>query len=206
MIIVNPFLTLSEFRFSGMSRYRHNGQIVQLGVGRSQTAVGWLSPVEANFSETSEGRSTRGSNTVERFYVAKQNLINEKLWHWTESGGRPGSWSLENSTGQRPDDPDPSFITFNSSPAEVSFYDSPGFMVFQFMTISPDVTRVCALQNFSLWIAVNPSLSRGHFQASSNVLWHHLLCLEKSGSRWQVVTSQSLLGNGELRLTNPLWN
>lgn len=189
-----------------MSKYPHNGQVVRLGPGQSQSGAGWLSPVEANFAETVEGRRTRGSIPIQRFYTPRQNLINEKLWHWTETGEGQGSWSLESQTGISSDDPDPSFITYNRRPAEVSFYDSPGFTTLKFFNISPDVKRVCALQNFSLWIAVSSRHSRGNFQASSNFPWYHLLCMEKNDSRWQVVANQSLLGRGELRLTDPLWN
>ena len=201
MIIANPLLTLSDFRFSGTSKYPHAGQTVRLGVGQSVSVAGWLSPVEANFAETALGASTRGSVSLNNFYVVRQNLVNEKLWHWTN-----GSWALNNSGGQQTDDPDPAFITFNARPAEVSFYDSPGFMPFHFFSMPADVSRVCALQNFSLFINVSPGYSRGAFQAASDVLWHHLICLEKIESSWQVVTAQSFLGRGEFRLSLPLWN
>ena len=201
MIIANPLLTLSDFRFSGTSKYPHAGQNVRLGVGQSVSVAGWLSPVEANFTETTLGASTRGSVSLNQFYVARQNLVNEKLWHWTN-----GSWTLNSNGGQQPDDPDPAFITFNASPAEVSFYDSPGFMPFHFFRMPAEVSRVCALQNFSLWINVSPSHSRGSFQAASDVLWHHVMCLEKIESSWQVVTSQSILGRGEFRMNLPMWN
>lgn len=201
MIIANPLLTLSDFRFSGTSKYPHAGQTVRLGVGQLISVAGWLSPVEANFTETTEGAGTRGSTSLNNFYVARQNLVNEKLWHWTN-----GSWTLNSNTGQQPDDPDPALITFNASPAEVSFYDSPGFMPFHFFSMPPTITRVCALQNFSLWINVSPRHSRGSFQAASDVLWHHVLCLEKSDSGWQVVTAQSFLGRGEFRMNLPLWD
>ncbi len=201
MIIANPLLTLSDFRFSGTSKYQHVGQTVRLGVGQSISVAGWLSPVEANFAETTLGASTRGSIALSNFYVARQNLVNEKIWHWTN-----GSWTSHSNTGQQPDDPDPTFITFNPRPAEVSFYDSPGFMPFHFFSMPPEISRVCALQNFSLFINVSPSHSRGAFQAASDVLWHHVLCLEKTGASWQVVAAQSFLGRGEFRMNLPLWN
>lgn len=201
MIIANPLLTLSDFRFSGTSKYPHAGRTVRLGAGQSISGAGWLSPVEANFTETTLGAGTRGSISLNNFYVAKQNLVNEKIWHWTN-----GSWTLNNTGEQQPDDPDATFITFNANPAEVSFYDSPGFMPFHFFSMPADVSRVCALQNFSLWINVSQSYSRGAFQAASDVPWHHVLCLGKSESGWQVVASQSFVGRGEFRLNIPLWD
>lgn len=52
MNIVNPFLTLIDFRFSKRSKYQHNGQFVRLGVGQSLSGAGWLSPVEANYDNS----------------------------------------------------------------------------------------------------------------------------------------------------------
>ena len=128
MIIANPLLNLSEFRKKGFSRYRHGGQVVPLGIGKS-LVLGWGSPVEFNFSETANGRSTRGSISLNRFYVAKQNVIDEKVWHWTPTRGQSGNWKLEDSSMNLPDDPDPALVSFNAHPAEISFYDSPGFLV-----------------------------------------------------------------------------
>jgi hypothetical protein len=201
MIIANPLLMLSEFRFSGTSKYPHAGRTVRLGAGQSVSVAGWLSPVEANFTETALGASTRGSIALNNFYVVRQNLVNEKIWHWTD-----GNWTMHGSTAQQPDDPDAAFITFNPRPAEVSFYDSPGFMPFHFFSMPPEITRVCALQNFSLWINVSPRHSHGTFQAASNEVWHHVLCLEKNESGWQFVSSQSFLGRGEFIMNLPLWN
>ena len=208
MIIANPLLNMSEFRKQGVSRYRHGGQVVRLGIGENR-GWGWSSPVEVNFSETSDGRSTRGSTALNRFYVAKQNLINEKLWYWTPTrgptGSQAGSWSLESSRVNVPDDPDPAVVSFNTRPAEVSFLDSPGFPVHNFFRIAQTVQRVCAVQNFRLSIEVHRTYSRGTFQAASDVLWHHCLCLQKAGSSWTVVRNQSLIGRGELRLSSPMW-
>ena len=205
MIIANPLLNLSEFRKQGVSRYRHGGQVVRLGIGENR-GLGWSSPVEVNFSETSNGRSIRGSTILNRFYLAKQNLINEKLWYWTPTGSQTGSWSLERSPRSNlPDDPDPALVSFNTQPAEVSFLDSPGFPVSHFFGIVQTVQRVCVVQNFRLWIEVHRTYSRGSFQAASDELWHHCLCLQKMGSSWRVVSNQSLIGRGELRLTSPMW-
>lgn len=209
MVIVNPLLDLAEFRQEGDSRYRHGGLVVRLGVGEN-TAFGWSSPVEVNFSETSEGQSTRGSIALNRFYVARQELTNEQLWYWTPTRGpagrQAGSWNLESSRLNIPDDPDPAVVSFNTRPAVVSFFDSPGFPVSHFFRIAQAVERVCAVQNFRLWIAVHRNYSRGAFQAASDVLWHHCLSLQKTRSSWAVVRNQSLIGRGELRLSSPMWN
>ena len=204
MIIANPLLNLSEFRKQGVSRYRHGGQVVRLGIGENR-GWGWSSPVEINFSETANGRSTRGATALNRFYVAKQNVINDKLWHWTPTRGQTGNWRLESSRMNLPDDPDPALVSFNTRPAEISFLDSPGLLVQHFFRIAPAVQRVCAVQNFRLWIEVHRTHSRGTFQAASDVLWHHCLCLQRAGSTWDVVRNQSLIGRGELRLSSPMW-
>lgn len=209
MIVSNPLLNMSEFLEQGFSRNTHNGALVRLGAGRNR-ALGWSSPVEINFSETTNGRSTRGSIALNRFYVAKQDLINEKLWYWTPNrnsiGGQAGSWSLERSSGNASDDPDPMLISYNTQRAEVSFLDSPGFPVQHFFNIDQTVQRVYLVQNFRQWIEVNRTFSSGTFQAANDVLWHHCLGLLKAGSRWTVVTNQSLLGRGELRLSSPMWS
>lgn len=204
MIIVNPLLNLSEFRTQGISRYRHGGQVVHLGIG-ANLGWGWSSPVEVNFSETAEGQSARGSTALNRFYVARQIVVNEKLWYWTRTPSPTSSWRLESTRVNLPDDPNPALVSFNTRPAEVSFFDSPGYPVHHFFRIAPAVQRVCAVQNFRLWIEVERAYSRGTFQAASDFLWHHCLCLRKAGSTWEVVRDQSLLGRGELRLALPMW-
>jgi len=199
---------MSEFRKQGVSRYRHGGQVVHLGIGENR-ALGWSSPVEVNFSETADGRSTRDSIALSKFYVAKQNLINEKLWYWIPArrptGSQTESWSLESSRLNLTDDPDPALVSFNTRPAEVSFLDSPGFPVHHFFRIAQAVQRVYTVQNFRLWIEVHRTYSRGIFQAASDVLWHHCFCLQRAGSTWEVVRNQSLIGRGELRLLSPMW-
>lgn len=200
MSLANPLVELSEFRFSGKSKNLHYGQRIDLGVGSSATGVGWLSPVEANFRETTDGRKVRGRHAVKEFYVARQNLASEQVWH-----GRSGFWTLKSSAGKLTDNPNRAVVTFNENPAEISFYDSPGFIVFNLFGLSADITRVCTLQNFSLWISVEPRFTKGSFSASSQIAWYHLLCLEKSESGWQVVTKESSLGRGFGSMEHPLW-
>ena len=204
MIIANPLLRLSDFRMRGISRYRHGGQIVHLGIGENR-GWGWSSPVEANFSETSAGRDARGSTPMDRFYVVRQRLVVEKQWYWVQSPGQPDRWNLQSTQANLPDDPDSTLVTISAMPAVVSFIDSPGFPVHNFFRIQESVLRVCALQNFRLWIEVSSTYSRGNFQAASDELWHHLLCLQRTTDSWQVVRNQSLLGRGELVLASPLW-
>lgn len=200
MQIANPLVELSEFRFSGKSKHLHYGQRIDLGVGSSVTGVGWLSPIEANFRETSDGRKTRGRHAVKDYYVARQNLVSEKVWHGTKD-----AWNLKSSSGKDTDNPNRAVVSFSENPAEISFYDSPGFVVPNLFGVGEDVTRLCTIQNFSLWISVDPQFTKGSFPASSHVAWYHLLCLEKSESKWQVVHSKSSVGRGHGAMDQPMW-
>jgi len=205
MIVSNPLLNITEFRTSGPSAFRHGGSIVSLGVGSNYTFAGIMSSVEANFSETAGGRQTRGSIPTSRFYVVRQELLDEKQWHGTAKPSGGFSWSLHASRSHLPDDPDSALVTYQNSPAVVSFLDSPGVPLTYLADLPAGVTRLCAVQNFRLFAVVSPGHSRGIFQAASDFLWHHMMCLEKRASNWEISRNNSLLGRGELRLAAPLW-
>jgi hypothetical protein len=205
MLIANPFLEVTEFRTSGSSHYRHGGSTVSLGVGSNRTFAGIMSSAEINFSETANGRSTRGSIAISRFYVVKQELVEEKQWHGTPTSAGAVRWRLHATRTNLPDDPDAALVTFQGSPPVVSFLDSPGCPITHLAGLPSTVTRVCAVQNFRLYAVIAASRSHGTFQAASDFLWHHLLCLERTQSRWDTNRSNSLLGRGQLRLAAPLW-
>ena len=202
VIVDNPMLSLSEFRTNGRCRHPHGGDRPRLGIGQNR-GLGWSSPVEANFVETTEGRSARGTARAPRFYRVRQDLVRETTWQWTHHGSGRGTWRLTSADNNQQDNPDPTLVTFNTTPVGVSFFDSPGFPVMYFLSVAPDVHRVCALQNFRLWVEVVNRPEQGSFQAASDVLWHHLLCLNRVGTSWTVEASQSMLGRGELRLASP---
>ena len=209
MIVSNPFLEFREFRNSGRSRYSHDGNRPRLGPGQGLRGLGggYYSPVEVNFRETGVGQETRGGIRLNDFYQARQILKKEILWHWEGNSPNQGAWVEIHTKRNAPDDPDPQFIYFSDRPPGISFYDSPGFYTYTIGELSENVHRVGVIQNFKMWIQVNPRFSNGNFPASSHQLWHHLLFLQRNGPYdWQVRRDLSLLGRGELLMRTPMWD
>jgi hypothetical protein len=206
MIVVNPLLQVSEFLTSDMSHYQHDGMFVPLGVGHGPV-WGWYSPVEVNFSETPDGRSTRGRTPLRDFYVVRQEA-EKRVWHWSGSAGRAGAWHRVESEFVSRDDPLQEIPTYVPLPPVVSFYDSPGFMTHSVASLPPTVQRVCGLQNFRLWVEVAPAFTSGRLpvQAANDVLWHSYLCLERAGSSWRLHTADSVVGRGRLQVDRPFWH
>jgi hypothetical protein len=87
--------------------------------------------------------------------------------------------------GLQNDDPTDSIaLALNSQTTPdplISFYDSPGFDMPPHTTVgvNPTATRVFLLQSFQVWCEVNPSFSRGTFQASPAKNWNNMLCVQR---------------------------
>jgi hypothetical protein len=191
-------LELREIRTSDLSRYRHDGSNVRLGIGTTRTFLGFASAIEINSSETAAGQRARGSAPFGRFYVARQIVVEEKSWHLTVTGGGAGRWVLQSRQVNLPDDPDPAVIGFDDATRTLSFYDNPGFPLTYLAGLGASVQQVCLLQNFRLWCEVARPRVAGAARASVNVLWNHYLCLGRTATGWKVASGEFRKGVREM--------